>query len=48
MNDADLAERCRNLLMLTESFPTYRCLAGRDLEAIPEDLREVVYQAYLR
>ena len=48
MNDDDLAARCRNLLILTEGFPTYGGLAGRDLEAIAQGLREVVQHDYLR
>jgi tryptophanase len=48
LNDDALAERCRNLLVLTEGFPTYGGLAGRDLEAIAVGLHEVVQPDYLR
>jgi tryptophanase len=48
MNDDRLAEQCRNLLILTEGFPTYGGLAGRDLEAIAQGLAEVVSEDYLR
>ena len=47
MDDDALAETCRNLLILTEGFPTYGGLAGRDLEAIAQGLREVVQDDYL-
>jgi tryptophanase len=48
VRDDRLAEQCRNLLILTEGFPTYGGLAGRDLEAIAQGLREVVTDDYLR
>ena len=48
VDDDALAERCRNLLILTEGFPTYGGLAGRDLEAIAQGLTEVVDEDYLR
>lgn len=48
MRDDRLAEACRTMLILTEGFPTYGGLAGRDLEAIAQGLREVVVDDYLR
>ena len=47
MNDDAWATECRNLLILTEGFPTYGGLAGRDLEAIAQGLKEVVDEHYL-
>ncbi len=48
MRDAEVAAQCRNLLILTEGFPTYGGLAGRDLEAIAVGLDEVLQEGYLR
>ena len=48
LNDEHLAMNCRNLLIVTEGFPTYGGLAGRDLEAIAQGLEEVVDEHYLQ
>jgi tryptophanase len=45
--DAELAARLRERLVVTEGFPTYGGLAGRDLEAIAQGLREVLEADYL-
>lgn len=47
MNNEELAMKCRNLLIVTEGFPTYGGLAGRDLEAVAQGLLEVVDEHYL-
>ena len=46
-NDEDIAQQEKNLLILTEGYPTYGGLAGRDLEAIAVGLEEVVDEDYL-
>lgn len=48
MHDDVLAMQCRNLLVITEGFPTYGGLAGRDLEAIAIGLKEVMEEHYLQ
>ncbi len=46
-NDDDLAQKKKDLLILSEGFPTYGGLSGRDLEAIAYGLLEVVDEDYL-
>ena len=48
LNDEELAMKCRNMLIVTEGFPTYGGLAGRDLEAVAQGLEEVVDEHYLQ
>jgi tryptophanase len=47
LRDERWVEAARNLLVLTEGFPTYGGLAGRDLEAIAVGLEEVLHEDYL-
>ncbi|HEX9704218.1 MAG TPA: tryptophanase [Gemmatimonadales bacterium] len=48
MNDPRLAAECRNVLILTEGFPTYGGMAGYDLEAVATGLQEVLDEEYLK
>ncbi|MEO7317066.1 MAG: tryptophanase [Ginsengibacter sp.] len=48
LHNEALALECRNILIITEGFPTYGGLAGRDLEAIAIGLNEVMDENYLR
>jgi tryptophanase len=47
LDDDLLADKLKNLLILSEGFPTYGGLAGRDLEAIARGLEEVLEEDYL-
>ncbi|PSQ77418.1 MAG: tyrosine phenol-lyase [Bacteroidetes bacterium QH_7_62_13] len=47
LDDEEWAREARNQLILTEGFPTYGGLAGRDLEAIAVGLQEIVDEDYL-
>ena len=47
-NDEVLARQEKDLLILTEGYPTYGGLAGRDLEAIAVGVQESLQEDYLR
>jgi len=47
-NDERMAQQEKDLLILTEGYPTYGGLAGRDLEAIAVGLQEALEEDYLR
>jgi tyrosine phenol-lyase len=48
LNDDSIAEKARSLLIMTEGFPTYGGLAGRDLDAMAQGLTEVLDEDYLK
>ena len=48
LNDDHLASKCRNLVILTEGFPTYGGMAGYDMEAVARGLYEALDEGYLR
>lgn len=47
LQDDALAQKLKNILIISEGFPTYGGLAGRDLEAISTGLKEVLEKEYL-
>jgi tyrosine phenol-lyase len=48
LQDDSLALRARNILVITEGFPTYGGMAGRDLDAMAIGLQEVLHQDYMQ
>ncbi|MEW5822377.1 MAG: tryptophanase [Cyanobacteriota bacterium] len=47
LDNEQMADKVKNLLILVEGFPTYGGLAGRDLEAVARGLKEVLDENYL-
>ena len=47
LDDDEMAERARSMLILTEGFPTYGGMAGRDLDAMAQGLKESTDREYL-
>jgi tryptophanase len=47
LDNEEMADQVKNLLILVEGFPTYGGLAGRDLEAVARGLKEVLDENYL-
>ena len=48
VREESLDENCKNRLILTEGFPSYGGMAGRDLSAIAIGLQEVLEKSYLQ
>ncbi len=48
MNNEEWYLKCRNLLIITEGYLTYGGLAGRDMDAIAQGLREILDENYLK
>lgn len=47
LRDQGLAEEVRSVMVITEGFPSYGGLAGRDLEALAVGLQEILEESYL-
>ena len=48
LNNDEWAEKARTRLIMTEGFPTYGGLSGRDMECIATGLEEIIHEDYLQ